>query len=111
MIEISFRNMAESPMYSLSVELKEISDCNRDAHDMGNPLYIITYPCRDREVSLSHSEIVESQFPEKSASTYAVNSSFVTFDIIPLSGLRYLAIHFTSFPCSSFGSSQNREHH
>ena len=112
-IGIASRSAYDRPIYSLSVDDSAISVCSWDFHMIGHPAYIITYPCLERAVSGSFPAMSMSQFPAKSASTNTSNDRsncgrrWIPLSFVPL---RYLAIQRTAFPCSVFGSEQNRAH-
>ena len=59
----------DNPMYSLSVELNAISVCSWDFQTIGQPAYMMKYPCREHAVSRSLNASSLSQLPAKSAST------------------------------------------
>ena len=109
---MTLQRTLDSPMYSLSVVLSAISVWSWEAHAMGIPRYVMTYPCLDLAVSLSCSAIVASQLPAKSASTYTMNGSSFIVACMPLVRVpcRYLPSHFIACVCSVLGFSQNRAH-
>ena len=102
----------ERPVYSLYVLDKAISVCICDLWSMGNPSYIITYPCLDLAVSVSSlSDLL--QLPAKSTSTHTSNTlSLSGWSVVPslTLSIRYFPSHLIAYPCSLLGYIDNLAH-
>ena len=102
----------DKPIYSASVVDRAMIAWSCEAHKMGIPQNISTYPCLDCAVLGSIPAISGSQLPAKSASTYKSREHPLGLRISPLScvPLRYFPIYFTACLCSIFGSAANLAH-
>lgn len=107
------RRDMDIPISSDSVEDSDISDCNWDVHITGNPACLMMHPCRDRAVSMPLPAISGSQLPANDASTNTSNPLVGSgFMACPLSAVAFKCppIHFTAFPCSALGLTENLAH-
>ena len=96
----------DNPVYSASVVLSEISVWSWDFDTIGQPAYIMMYPCLDRTESTSLSYFL-CQFPQKLLSTNTSNDLVRSgLKMRPLLGVpsKYRPIHQTASPCSLRGS-------
>jgi hypothetical protein len=72
-------------MYSISVEVNDISVWSLDAHSNKHPEYLMTYPVRDLAVNGSFFAVGLIQLPAKLASTKHSRPVSVGWNCTPLS--------------------------
>ena len=100
-------------MYSALVVDRVISVYILDAHTIGLPSYVITYPVLDFAVELSSWTSSLSQSPENEASAQHSNCAFLSgLKVKPLSLVptRHCPIFLTVSPCGLSGLTENRAH-
>ena len=99
-------------MYSLSLEMRDISVWSCDFHITGHPKYDTTKPERERAISESYLASSGNQLPPKSASDHKLMllSQGLIYMTIFSVALKYLPILLTASPCDFLGSLENCAH-
>src|SRR5688572_24077996 len=99
--------------YSISVDNRVISVWSLEAHTMGHPMNIMTYPVLDLAVDALCSHLSLFHNPQKSVSAkHSTNRFLLGQRIIPSSLVprRNLTIWCTACVCNSLGCLQKRAH-